>query len=144
MDWKRLEEIEARAEKATKGPWEAQIPAMTGEWPKAKVRGLKIVGRLYGFAMVPTDDAEFVANSRQDIPWLCEQLREKAEKLAEYEQVQRDGYAPPPPDDVIWDLQHRISSMLKKPKEQLAEELNEPLCESRRPWREEEDDREDA
>ena len=39
MDRKELRELLG---KATPGLWEAQIPAMTGVWPHAKIKPLKI------------------------------------------------------------------------------------------------------
>lgn len=67
----RLEEIKERCEKATLGPWEHDgkfqvcIPRKEGT---------------ACFRAFP-DDAEFIAHSREDIPWLVSQL-EKAIELA--------------------------------------------------------------
>ncbi len=68
----KLEEIEKLCEEATPGPWEAQIPAMTGEWPKARIWPLKIEGKLYHYAMIKTADAEFIAASRTLMPKLLQ------------------------------------------------------------------------
>ncbi len=77
-----LEAIEKRAESATPRPWECKIPAMMGEtYPIGRVSPLKITGKLYNCAMFPIKDAEFIANSRQDIPLLLDCVRELREAL---------------------------------------------------------------
>ena len=73
--FKRIAEIEARRNAATPGPWECQIPAMTGEWPAGRVKGLKIAGRLYGSPLFPIDDAQFIASAPQDIDFLLIALK---------------------------------------------------------------------
>lgn len=82
----RLNEIEARANAATEGPWEAksETPTMAGA-----VWNLRITGKP-GIRMNVTEwqhgmeNAEFIAHARTDVPWLLEQveLRDKALEAA--------------------------------------------------------------
>ena len=71
----RLDEIEARANAATVGPW------MGIMYPDGFL-GRVIGGNGFGVAEdFPDDaDAEFIAHARTDVPWLLEQvkLRDKA------------------------------------------------------------------
>lgn len=72
---KRLEEIEARAEKATPGPW------IWGDysvgWSIMYARVLKRgAGRYQICDFATRDDAEFIAACREDKPWLCQVVRE--------------------------------------------------------------------
>lgn len=69
------------ANKATEGPWEAQIPGMTGQWPTARIKPLKIQGRLYSSPMIKTEDAEFIAASRTLVPELVRRLKRACEEL---------------------------------------------------------------
>lgn len=62
-----LDSLERAALTATPGPWECQIPAMTGEWPTAKVKPLKIRGRLYGHPLLPIRDAAFIAAANPQV-----------------------------------------------------------------------------
>lgn len=74
MDEKRLVEIEARAAKATPGPWEVQGQGGihmdgTRDWYDVRVEDRLI-------RMVPTKaDALFIAHSREDVPALCAEVR---------------------------------------------------------------------
>ena len=71
----RLNEIEARANAATEGPW------MGIRYPDGFL-GRVIGGNGFGVAEdFPDDaDAKFIAHARTDVPWLLEQvkLRDKA------------------------------------------------------------------
>jgi hypothetical protein len=69
---KRLNEIEARCEKATKGPWRIKScpcpnPQCQYQWP-GPAAGIQGSGYL-------PNDAEFISHSREDIPWLIEQVK---------------------------------------------------------------------
>jgi len=67
----RLDEIEARANAATEGPWEVSVdhyaPIVLG--PPAGDDRLMVAGD------VLTNDAEFIAHARQDVPALVAALR---------------------------------------------------------------------
>lgn len=90
MNWKRLEEIEARAANATEGPWDGSVDRFVGyKTPQ---------GGSGGICEIKTDirrnlqqahfDGDFIANARDDIPWLCERLRE-AERTAAVERERK-------------------------------------------------------
>lgn len=80
----RLAEIEARAAKATEGPWVMLGDEIGGQcgWkikaqPSPILRGFtKTIAWLPAPEELPyLYDAELLAHSRDDIPWLCSQLR---------------------------------------------------------------------
>lgn len=98
----RLEEIKARAEKATPGPWSADdehgdIPGAERAWCVSKIT--ESGDYSHDIAYLSTDcadpigtqetaDAEFIAHAREDIPWLVAEV----ERLREYEgQIQPRG-----------------------------------------------------
>lgn len=72
-DAERIDAIEARANAATKGPWEYHC-AISGNY-KCTVRfssgSVATVHALLG----QRDNGEFIAHAREDIPWLCTTLR---------------------------------------------------------------------
>ena len=75
----RLDEIKARAEAATPGPWDVlQYEART----TCDVIGDRIV-----VTQVRKADAKFIAHARTDNPWLIEQLEAKD---AEIERLRKD------------------------------------------------------
>jgi len=91
----RLEEIERRVNKATPGPWTWED--YSAGWSIVYARVLRKAAGKYqicDFAM--HDDAEFIAGSREDTPWLCELARrllavaEAAREIAEHEPYLRD------------------------------------------------------
>ena len=72
---KRLDEIEARANAATEGPWEAYPGYQTdfGAWMSAAV---DTAGGEYLVVEAERDkDADFIAHARTDVPALVEALR---------------------------------------------------------------------
>jgi len=71
---RRLEEIEARAAKATPGPWR-WIPHKGDPYWRHELQG---ASRHVG---VWPEDADFIAACREDNPWLCQVVREL---LAQY------------------------------------------------------------
>ena len=90
----RLNEIEARANAATEGPWEWEGDAKA-EWeeganslvPSRRPDDPVLYGYGYdasGIEVKTPADAEFIAASRTDVPWLLEQveLRDKALEAA--------------------------------------------------------------
>ena len=82
MDEQRIAEIEARAEKATPGPWVTDI--RDGVLYGITECGITTDGGYYG----PTpSDGEFIAQSRQDIPDLIAAWREQRQRIAELEPV---------------------------------------------------------
>ncbi|WP_238156969.1 hypothetical protein [Bacillus amyloliquefaciens] len=75
----QLEEIRQRAEVATKGFWHANIHH---EWPGNENLRYWIVTLEDGLAATVTkEDAEFIANARQDIPKLLDYITELERKL---------------------------------------------------------------
>ena len=86
----RLDEIEARANAATEGPWEWEGEAKA-EWeiganslvPSRRPDDPVLYGYGYdasGIEVKTPADAEFIAHARTDVPWLLEQVdrRDKA------------------------------------------------------------------
>lgn len=82
----RLAEIEARADAATPGPWEADLDRhgeTRGIWPTTP-GGEQIIGSYVaadGFDSVgwsggTDDNLRFIAHARDDIPWLINRVRE--------------------------------------------------------------------
>ena len=77
----RLNEIEARANAATEGPWEHEPPPGPGEDPMRPICVYpKEDGGTLAYVQPLEADAEFIAHARADVPWLLEQvkLRDKA------------------------------------------------------------------
>jgi hypothetical protein len=87
-DDERIAEIETRANAATPGPW--NVTEMEGHWLEgagyvqgmtyyvfeAEQRGDGECGSML------KEDAEFVAASREDVPWLLDRLAEARAALA--------------------------------------------------------------
>jgi len=94
---KRLEEIEARAKRATPGPWEIKhYKGRQGEawWHSYYCRssGKTVWGGLKrltwdGEDPIPSDDLLFISNAREDVPWLCQVTRELLARLEQLEAV---------------------------------------------------------
>ena len=69
----RLDEIKARAEAATKGPWsfdwsEGEVPVFYGQTTK--------ISGTFSVEANTIEDAEFIAAAREDVPWLIERVQE--------------------------------------------------------------------
>ena len=75
----RLDEIKARAEAATEGPWvrDMHSPDMSGRsgWYIRGPRKLGLRSMVLNSRMLP-GDAEFVEAAREDVPWLIERVQE--------------------------------------------------------------------
>ena len=73
----RLDEIKARAEAATEGPWvrDMHSPDMSGRsgWYIRGPRKLGLRSMVLNSRML-SGDAEFIAASREDVPWLVDQV----------------------------------------------------------------------
>ena len=73
----RLEEIKARADAATEGPWvrDMHSPDMSGRsgWYIRGPRKLGLRSMVLNSRMLP-GDAEFVEAAREDVPWLVDQV----------------------------------------------------------------------
>jgi len=94
---KRLEEIRERAEKATKGPWfwrkcyeiGRRHWALKSPESEAEGRVVGIMGTLAFDDFTPPEkwhadpNNQFIAHSREDIPYLLRELAEVSAKLAE-------------------------------------------------------------
>lgn len=72
----RLEEIKARADAATEGPWEVEESALNHKIYSND--GIK--SRLADIHM-GIDNAQFIAHARADVPWLLERLDKAANLL---------------------------------------------------------------
>ncbi len=81
----RLEEIEARAEKATPGQWRLWSrgePITDPAWAAGKVGccGIgpfdkPVISQWAGYGYISPADEDFLLYAREDIPWLVDQLR---------------------------------------------------------------------
>ena len=73
----RLDEIKARADAATEGPWvrDMHSPDMSGRsgWYIRGPRELGLRSMVLNSRML-SGDAEFIAASREDVPWLVDQV----------------------------------------------------------------------
>ena len=73
----RLDEIKARADAATEGPWvrDMHSPDMSGRsgWYIRGPRKLGLRSMVLNSRMLP-GDAEFIEASREDVPWLVDQV----------------------------------------------------------------------
>ena len=87
----RLDEIEARANAATEGPWEWEGEAKAG-WeiganslvPSRRPDDPVLYGYGYdasGIEVKTPADAEFIAHARTDVPWLLEQVERRDKAL---------------------------------------------------------------
>ncbi len=76
----RLDQIKGRAEKATEGPWEADIGRDEGAIPDV----IAFDG-VYG--VMDKQDAEFIAEARTDVPQMEQALREVLATLDEWRPV---------------------------------------------------------
>jgi len=125
---KRIEEIEARAAKATPGPW-AYGEAETEQWVEAD-DGL-VVYREYYTKPDPAvykqtkRDFEFIAHVRESSPWLCKTSQELLDRLSKLESAARlalqaltEGMA-----DVPAERDKRCAALRVKAKRALREAL---------------------
>lgn len=75
----RLDEIKARADAATEGPWvrDMHSPDMSGRsgWYIRGPRKLGLRSMVLNSRMLP-GDAEFIEHAREDVPWLLERIGE--------------------------------------------------------------------
>lgn len=75
----RLDEIKARADAATEGPWvrDMHSPDMSGRsgWYIRGPRKLGLRSMVLNSRMLP-GDAEFIEHAREDVPWLIERIGE--------------------------------------------------------------------
>jgi hypothetical protein len=92
----RLDEIQTRAEAATPGPWQPDT-AVRGDcvvWgpdgrfllnQQAEPHWLEYPGEKRSVAFdVDRRDCEFIANAREDVPWLIDQIRDREARLRQY------------------------------------------------------------
>ena len=87
---KRLEEIEARAEKATPGPWEAKSGYAESDNGCTLIGAGKPIAYFHkrispGGTLLHRRDCEFAASAREDVPWLCKTVRQLVARLEEVE-----------------------------------------------------------
>ena len=97
----RLDEIEARANAATEGPWEWEGEAKA-EWelganslvPSRRPDDPVLYGYGYdasGIEVKTPADAEFIAHARTDVPWLLEQVGLRDKALEAVLELHKDG-----------------------------------------------------
>ena len=78
----RLDEIEARANAATEGPWEHEPPPGPGEDPMRPICVYpKEDGGTLAYVQPLEADAEFIAAARTDVPWLLDQVESRDKAL---------------------------------------------------------------
>lgn len=123
---KRLEEIKKRAEEATKGPWESD--QILYVWQRGDGGGMVLdtdidgegegsIVRARGVGRGLSRDQqkknlEFVAQARQDIPWLVDRL----EKALQYLREGKAKYAPNTDNSFVDDLLKEFEMFDFKPK----------------------------
>lgn len=102
---KRLDEIEARAEAATDGPWEAKRDSYSceaGSYEGAEIPGvaetvLASTGCDHGdLPPLEVEDADFIAHARTDVPAMIAALRavlELADELTRFADTPATGHA---------------------------------------------------
>ena len=86
---KRLEEIEARAAKATPGPWKWVLdddPINFCAEELVDPEGKPVIGVDEYLIDISPDDAEFITHAREDVPWLCQVVRKLLENENKHEQ----------------------------------------------------------
>jgi hypothetical protein len=74
-----LDAIEARANAATPGPWVAQNyddDELDGNWPCCDRVGRPDSAKALAHVVLGSDDAEFIAHAREDVPVLIARIRE--------------------------------------------------------------------
>lgn len=88
----RLEEIQARCEKASAPPWEQWKDTTDGietgfarVEAKARPEGCGGSGPNHLAYMIHEEDAAFIAHAREDVPWLLQQLADASSRLATLE-----------------------------------------------------------
>jgi hypothetical protein len=73
-----LDAIEARANAATPGPWVAQNyddAELDGNWPCVDRVGQPDSAKALAHIVLGSDDAEFIARAREDVPALISRIR---------------------------------------------------------------------
>ncbi|MGN0402068.1 MAG: hypothetical protein ACI4HQ_07395 [Acetatifactor sp.] len=71
MNDTRIKEIEKRCNKATEGPW---ISFVEGRDHTCGSNFIKTAGEDIELIGATIDDQDFIANARQDIPWLINEV----------------------------------------------------------------------
>lgn len=82
MSDSRLEQIQDRVAKATKGPWHTECPQVN--WRIRNETGWYILETepRRGANVRTRDDAEFIAHAREDVPYLLLRVRELETEIA--------------------------------------------------------------
>ena len=78
----RIEEIEARAAKATPGPWKLETHIVE---PEGSSQVIRCGDRVDCWNNESCANAEFIAHAREDVPWLCETVRQLIARLGAVE-----------------------------------------------------------
>jgi ribonuclease HI len=87
MDKKRIEEIEARANEATPGPWIGDRRDGTVKYILYGANGAYVVYGNNEYGIMHDFDEEFIKHSRQDIPDLIAALREARDIIIEADSI---------------------------------------------------------
>lgn len=85
----RLDDIEARTELATPGPWRSARDPRGGDYlifdndpsPYGPTP-IVLEGKDRNGGVLHGDDAEFIAHAREDVPWLLARVRELEQALS--------------------------------------------------------------
>jgi hypothetical protein len=89
--------IEARAEQATEGPWQ-YMPDDEGcsmGWlfgPEDRRGFPHQIACISGDSAQAADDADFIAHSRTDIPWLCSRVRALEGEIERLKKQRNEAY----------------------------------------------------
>ena len=122
----RLNEIEARANAATEGPWEWEGEAKA-EWelganslvPSRRPDDPVLYGYGYdasGIEVKTPADAEFIAHARTDVPWLLEQVERRDKALeAVLDLHKEDGHGWGPGESFCTECQQRYGLLVPYP-----------------------------
>ena len=83
----RLDEIKARLDKATPGPWKSEQNTFSHDYDIAiawdRYHPFKFIGRIWNFGLKGKETAELIANCPSDIAWLISELEKERAKAAE-------------------------------------------------------------
>lgn len=100
MTEERLIEIEKRARAASEGEWLSYYVTQSEKDPKRSEFGVEVGIRIddgcgYAVCVMPfelTKDAYFIANARQDVPDLVEEVRRLRKEVERYQIAEEDGH----------------------------------------------------
>lgn len=89
MSTERLEQIQARADEADAAPWRTEQHDLS-LWVHSADEGLE--ANLGYVGNRPENNAEFIANAREDVPYLLALVREQAAKIGRVEALRNEWF----------------------------------------------------